>query len=173
MKPRLLKIRGLNSFIGQQTIDFQTLMEYGLFGIFGPTGSGKSTILDAIILALYGEIPRCSGKRLAGIINTEVDSVYVYFEFESGPESRKKIYSIERIVKKTKNGGISTDTAFVSDITEESNKKILGDKVTTTNQVLRDIIGLNAGDFMKSVVLPQGSFSEFLQLDGKNSQKLP
>ena len=42
MKPKLLKIRGLNSFIEEQVIDFETLMEYGLFGIFGPTGSGKS-----------------------------------------------------------------------------------------------------------------------------------
>src|SRR5690554_3845417 len=115
MKPILLKIKGLNSFSEQQTIDFQTLMEHGLFGIFGPTGSGKSTILDAITLALYGEIPRCTGKGLSGIINTETDSVYVYFEFGLGDSSRKRRYSIERIVKRTKAGGTSTDTAIICD----------------------------------------------------------
>ena len=55
MKPIILKIKGINSFIEEQTIDFTSLTQLGLFGIFGPTGSGKSTILDGITLALYGE----------------------------------------------------------------------------------------------------------------------
>ena len=46
MKPKKLQIKGLNSFLEKQTIDFERLTERGLFGIFGPTGSGKSTILD-------------------------------------------------------------------------------------------------------------------------------
>ena len=52
MKPIKLVIKGLNSFIEEQTIDFEKLTDRGLFGIFGPTGSGKSTILDGITLAL-------------------------------------------------------------------------------------------------------------------------
>ena len=52
MKPRKLTIKGLNSFIEEQVIDFKRLTEKGLFGIFGPTGSGKSTILDAMTIAL-------------------------------------------------------------------------------------------------------------------------
>ena len=60
MRPIRLKIKGLNSFIDEQEIDFNKLTERGLFGIFGPTGSGKSTILDGITLALYGDLPRKS-----------------------------------------------------------------------------------------------------------------
>ena len=56
MRPIKLKIKGLNSFIEEQTIDFEKLTDCGLFGIFGPTGSGKSTILDGITLALYGDV---------------------------------------------------------------------------------------------------------------------
>ena len=54
MRPLRLTIQGLNSFIDTQIIDFQALSIQGLFGIFGPTGSGKSTILDGMLLALYG-----------------------------------------------------------------------------------------------------------------------
>ena len=53
MKPLKLTIKGLNSFAEAQTIDFEELSSKGIFGIFGPTGSGKSTILDGITLALY------------------------------------------------------------------------------------------------------------------------
>ena len=54
MRPIWIKIKGLNSFLEPQEIDFQELTGEGLFGIFGPTGSGKSSILDGITLALYG-----------------------------------------------------------------------------------------------------------------------
>ena len=60
MRPKLLEIEGLQSFKELQRIDFETLSETGLFGIFGPTGSGKSTILDAITFALYGRVERAS-----------------------------------------------------------------------------------------------------------------
>ena len=58
MRPIKLMIEGLNSFIEKQTIDFEDLTSEGFFGIFGPTGSGKSSILDGITLALYGNIAR-------------------------------------------------------------------------------------------------------------------
>ena len=83
MKPIILKIKGINSFIEEQTIDFTSLTQLGLFGIFGPTGSGKSTILDGITLALYGEIPRARNlstkKDLSGIINTQCQQGMVYY----------------------------------------------------------------------------------------------
>lgn len=55
MKPILLKLSGLQSYRAEQEIDFSSLTETGLFGIFGPTGSGKSSLLDAITLAMYGK----------------------------------------------------------------------------------------------------------------------
>ena len=57
-----IKIKGLNSFLEPQEIDFQELTGEGLFGIFGPTGSGKSSILDGITLALYGTTARKQRK---------------------------------------------------------------------------------------------------------------
>ena len=58
MRPIRLEISGLNSYIEKQVVDFSELTSRGLFGIFGKTGSGKSTILDAITIAMYGNISR-------------------------------------------------------------------------------------------------------------------
>ena len=58
MRPLQLKLTGINSYREEQIIDFETLTSQGLFGIFGPTGSGKSSILDAMTLALYAKLPR-------------------------------------------------------------------------------------------------------------------
>lgn len=167
MRPILLKIKGLNSFIEEQTIDFAKLMEPGLFGIFGPTGSGKTTILDGITLALYGEIAR----KTNNFVNTNCKSASVLFEFQiSGRETRK--YRVEREFKKDPNrDGYKTGKCRISDITGEV-PVILADKVKEVTNQCVEIIGLKADDFQRTVVLPQGKFSEFLKLDGKNRNEM-
>ena len=64
MKPIKLMIEGLNSFEEKQIIDFEELTSRGFFGIFGPTGSGKSSVLDGITLALYGNMSRKSSNYM-------------------------------------------------------------------------------------------------------------
>ena len=83
MKPIKLELMGLNSYTDKQTIDFEKLTSRGLFGIFGNTGSGKSTILDAITIALYGDIARDA----TDYINTSCDKAMVKFEFEIGSKN--------------------------------------------------------------------------------------
>ena len=77
MKPMKLTMRGINSYRTEQTIDFEQLTSSGLFGIFGSTGSGKSSILDAITLALYAKLPR-STKNFINI-NEKTASVSFLF----------------------------------------------------------------------------------------------
>ena len=62
MKPIRLQFKGINSFSEQTEIDFEKLTKNGIFGIFGDTGSGKSTILDCISFALYGKVERSREK---------------------------------------------------------------------------------------------------------------
>ena len=80
MKPIRLELAGLQSYREKQTVDFEALCGGGVFGIFGPTGSGKSTILDAMTLALYGKVERAP-KGTQGIINGAEDRLSVSFTF--------------------------------------------------------------------------------------------
>lgn len=167
MRPILLKIRGLNSFIEEQTIDFARLMEPGLFGIFGPTGSGKTTILDGITLALYGEIARKSKN----FVNINCKTASVLFEFQISGAKIKK-YRVEREFKQDPvKEGYKTGKCRLSDITDEE-PVILADKVTDVNHCCIEIIGLKSDDFQRTVVLPQGRFSEFLKLEGKKRSEM-
>jgi exonuclease SbcC len=165
MRPVRLKIRGLNSFIDEQTIDFDKLTDRGFFGIFGPTGSGKSTILDGITLALYGNLARKSSN----FINTNCDRLNVNFEFQiSGSETRK--YIIDREFRRKKDGNINSGKCKIVDITDS--EEVLADSVKNINKKVEEIIGLNLEDFTRTVVLPQGKFSEFLKLEGKDRRDM-
>lgn len=174
MKPLQLQIKGLNSFMEEQLIDFSRLTECGLFGIFGPTGSGKSTILDAITLALYGKVPRAGGQ-LNGIVNSQTDSVQVAYEFALGSGNERRIYRVQRSFKRNKNSGgegVSTKTASVYDISNEAEPKVILEGKREVDAGIGSLIGLSAEDFTRSVVLPQGSFSEFLKMTGSDRAQM-
>lgn len=166
MRPIKLKIKGLNSFIEEQTIDFEKLTDRGLFGIFGPTGSGKSTVLDGITLALYGDVSRKSSNY----INTNCDRLNVSFEFQiSGAETKR--YLVNREFKRDKKSGnpVSGKCKIV-DIT--NGEEVLADKVKAVTDKCKEVIGLSLEDFTRTVVLPQGKFSEFLKLEGKPRREM-
>ena len=167
MKPISLKIKGLNSFVEDQTIDFNKLTDKGLFGIFGPTGSGKTTILDGITLALYGEVSRKS----TNFINTNCDKANIHYVFQiSGAEN--KIYAIDREFKRDKKSGNPVSgKCKIIDITD-GKEEILADKVKEVTNLTKEILGLSLDDFTRTVVLPQGKFSEFLKLEGKNRREM-
>lgn len=158
MRPIKLEIKGLNSYVNKQTIDFEKLTERGLFGIFGKTGSGKSTILDAITLSLYGSIARNTKEY----INSLSEKAEISYEFEIG--SRR--YVVDRHIIRSKSGGIKTSYARVIEKLRDGSENVLADKVNEVNETIIKIIGLTANDFTKSVVLPQDKFNDFLKLGG-------
>lgn len=167
MKPIKLKIKGLNSFIETQEIDFKKLTERGLFGIFGPTGSGKSTILDGITLSLYGEVARKSSNYM----NTNCKTLNVSFEFQiSGKEIKK--YRVEREFRRdNKTGSVRSKSAKVVDSTNNS-ETVLEEGSRSVTEKCEEIIGLKLEDFTRTVVLPQGKFSEFLKLEGRDRRTM-
>ena len=104
MKPIYLEFCGINSFSEPAKIDFTKLLKGGVFGIFGDTGSGKSTILDAIHFALYGEVDRVP-KSFNDSINLRVDGASVPFDFELTKEGKRRSYRVERIKKRKSAAG--------------------------------------------------------------------
>jgi len=169
MKPLKLKIKGINSFIEEQEIDFKRLTENKFFGIFGPTGSGKSTILDGITLALYGQVSRKSDNY----INANVTSANVSFEFQISGAIDKK-YRVEREFKldkvsKRPRGGKCKVVAIKGNLSEE---EVLSEGVKNVNAKCEEIIGLSCDDFTRTVVLPQGKFSDFLTLKGTDRNNM-
>src|SRR5699024_1019652 len=85
MIPIRLSIEGLYSYQKRQLIDFTNLADAGLFGIFGSTGSGKSSILEAISYALYGETERMNARegRNYNMMNLKSDRAYIEFDFRN------------------------------------------------------------------------------------------
>ncbi|MCL6589480.1 MAG: AAA family ATPase [Firmicutes bacterium] len=173
MKPLKLTLEGLHSFKEKQEIDFNQLTETGLFGIFGPTGSGKSSILDAITLSLYGAVKRAT-LNTQGILNSQKDKLEVSFTFAIGLEPNRKTYRVERSFRRNKDRRDSVTAKVCRLLTIEGGAEtILTEGQSEVNRKITEIIGLNMDDFTRSVVLPQGEFAQFLKLkDSERDQML-
>lgn len=165
MRPKLLEIEGLQSFRDVQKIDFDSLGETGLFGIFGPTGSGKSTVLDAITFVLYGKVKRAE-RGTQGIINTSRNTAKVSFVFELFKDGKRKTYRVERTYQRKKGSENSCvpKIARLIEVTEAGEIPVC-EKATEVSSSIEELLGLSHDDFTRAVVLPQNSFQEFLMLD--------
>jgi exonuclease SbcC len=169
MRPISLSIAGLNSFIETQTIDFRKLCTGSVFGIFGDTGSGKSTVIDAMTLALYGQVERAPSKT-QGIINHSVDAASVAFEFALRTPHGEKVYRCERKYT-VKDGAITCRLARFSEL-EGCDWRVIADNVRQVDAAVVSTLGLTADDFTRAVVLPQGKFAEFLSLKGSDRRDM-
>ncbi|NSW89185.1 MAG: AAA family ATPase [Firmicutes bacterium] len=165
MRPRYLEIEGLQSFKQLQKIDFDELSETGLFGIFGPTGSGKSTVLDAITLALYGKVHRAN-MGTQGIINTDCNRVKVTFRFDLLKDNERKTYRVERVYNRKKGSENSCEAKLARLVEECDSVEVpIADRLGDVNSKIEELLGLKHDDFTRAVVLPQNKFQEFLLME--------
>lgn len=162
MRPIKLTICGINSYVTQQVVDFKKLSEGNLFGIFGATGSGKSTILDSIIIALYGTSDR---DNLSNLININSKDAYIKFEFELERDGKINAYEVVRNYRLRPSG--LTSGAY---LTDKNTKEVLGDSTDIVNSQLEMLLGISKKEFLKCIALPQNEFDKFL-LDTPSERK--
>ena len=161
MKPIRLKFVGLHSYIRPVEVDFERAIKNGIFGILGKTGHGKSTILDAITFALYGRIERL-GPSLKEAVNPQVGRIDVDFTFEAGG----KRYRITRSFSQKS----SSLTAYQH---IDGRWRPVAEKRQEFQKFIdRALGGLSFQDFTRVVILPQGKFAAFLELQGSKRAEM-
>ena len=166
MKPIYLEFCGINSFSEKAQIDFSALLSGGVFGIFGDTGSGKSTILDSIHFALYGEIDRAP-KSFNDCINHKSETASVTFDFELTHSGVRRIYRVQR-ERKRKSGSTKAwlyekqDGAFLA----------LAEGAREVDEAIERIVGLTFTDFKTCIALPQGDFAALVKSTPSDRVKL-
>lgn len=161
MRPTKLVMEGFGTYRDRTDIDFDGVE---LFALTGPTGAGKSTIVDAICMALYGSVPRYGDQRVVGrAISTGLNEALVHLDFTIDGVP----YTAVRVIRRTKAGGASTKEARL-----ESEGDVLAGNEREVTQVVTDLLGMTFDHFTRCVVLPQGQFAQFLHDKPKDRQEL-
>ncbi len=167
MIPIKLSIQGLYSYQEKQTIDFTKLTSANLFGIFGAVGSGKSSILEAITFALYGETDRLNARdsRNYNMMNLKSNELLIDFEFETG----KNQTAFRAVVKGKRNG---KNFEKVESFERSAYQKFNGNWIPIEPDSLKEEIKLSYNNFKRTIIIPQGQFQEFLQLGNTDRTRM-
>ncbi len=166
MKIKQLRFKNLNSLVGEWMIDF-TAPEYvsdGIFAISGPTGAGKSTILDAICLALYGRTPRLKNisKSTNEIISRQTGECFAEVVFETH-EGQFRAFWSQRRAREKPDGALQNPQHELSNaLTGE----VLTSQLNATSNEIEARTGMDYGRFVQSMMLAQGGFAAFLEASG-------
>jgi exonuclease SbcC len=152
MRPIRLELKNFTAYRESQFLDFEDLE---LFAITGPTGSGKSSLLDAMTYALYGKTPRV-GNRAVQLIAQGQPNLYVCLDF--GVDERRF-----RVVRTT--GHKAASAAIRLEEWRGGGWQSYGDgagRIRDATKLIEGLVGLDYEAFTRSVLLPQGQFQEFL-----------
>ena len=151
MRPIRLEMEGFTAFRKPTIVDFEGAE---IFVLSGPTGSGKSSIIDAMTFALYGSVPRYDDLKLVHpVISQGKLLMKVRFDFEIN----QKRYTAIRVVKKT-----GKDQATTKEARLECGNEVLAGSAREMSDQVKTLLGLDFEQFNTCIVLPQGQFARFL-----------
>lgn len=180
MRPVLLELDGFASFREPTLVDFR---HADYFALVGPTGAGKSTIIDALTFALYGSVPRWDNPRTVGLaLAPTVLRGIVRFVFDvaghGGVGGRTGgRYVVARELRRAASGSVSVRTARLERLRDaagtgspEEETEPVADGAVATTRAVEELLGLPFTDFTTCVVLPQGAFAEFLHTEPRKRQ---
>lgn len=160
MRPITITLEGFSAYRGRQSL---TLADVEFFSLSGPTGSGKSSLIDAMIFALYGRVPRLGAKAVAPVITAGADRARVSLEFEVGGES----FVVSRVADRTESGASVREARL-----EKADGTPMASGAGDVTRRVEDLLRLRFEDFTKTVVLPQGEFARFLYAGSKERREL-
>lgn len=178
MRLHRLEIEAFGPFGGHETVDFDALSDSGLFLLSGPTGAGKTSVLDAVCFALFGEVPGARGDaaRLASDHRDPAATPRVTLEATVGGRRIRvvRVPAHERPPKKGDGGGgratvRDTGSAVLqlADSTADDGWRAVAAKIPEVRRELDPLLGMTAEQFLQVVMLPQGAFATFLRADAK------
>jgi len=168
-----LTLRAIGPFAGEHVIDFAELGRSGLFLLEGPTGSGKSTLIDAVVFALYGSLASdgSSRDRLHSHHAAPGVEPYVELVFETAAGIHRVRRSPQHQRPKKSGTGTTNQNATATLVRLSSPDADAGEVIGTSTQEvgteIARIVGLTRAQFVQTVVLPQGEFAEFLRSTGE------
>lgn len=172
MRPVRLDMTGFASFREPTVVDF-TDADY--FALVGPTGSGKSTVIDAMTFALYGSAPRW-GKvnAIADALAPTANRCTVRLVFDLGPAR----YVVAREVRRSGKSVLQKNVVLErlananGTGTEDEDSEVIAGDLKEVNRTVERLLGLSFSDFCQCIVLPQGQFAEFLKATPKDRQEI-
>ena len=167
MKILNIRLKNLNSLRGEWEIDLthDIYTSEGIFAITGPTGAGKTTIFDAVCLALYGKTPRLSKVNSSEneIMSKGTGTCFAHVTFST--EEGTFMCKWEQNRKGKRPGGKLEDAAHHLEryMPGQNKGEVITENHTTTLKEVEKITGLNFGQFKQAVLLAQGDFDAFLK----------
>ncbi len=185
MKPLLLTLQAVGPYAGRQTVDFRAVLDSGLFGIYGATGSGKSTIFSAMTFALFGEAARTDqhattlrSDHAEATLLTQVELI-----FQTGPRTYRIVRQPEQMRAAKRGSGETKEPhrAWLFDVTglaldtvsdKNPGKVVAETKVKAVDDAIEKLLGYGAAQFRQIVLLPQGRFEAFLSADTQERLKI-
>ncbi len=155
MRPRRLELEGFSAFRERAEVDFS---DAELFALVGPTGAGKSSVIDAMVFALYGSVPRYDSENLVHPVITQgAVEARVRLDFTV----RGVDHTATRVVRRTKTGA-TTKEARLERFDADGSSTVLADDAKGLTAAVTELLGLDLEQFTKCVVLPQGAFAALL-----------
>lgn len=161
-----LELQGFGPFRAPTELSFD---DADFFALVGPTGSGKSTILDAVCFALYGSVPRYESENLIRyVVTLGASEARVRLDFELGGDH----YIATRVARRTPRGAVATKEARLERVTGAGTTEVVAGVEREMSAAVVRLLGLRFDDFTRCVALPQGDFARFLRAKGDERRDL-
>ena len=168
MTPHTLRFAGIGPYCDEVEINFDDLGELGLYLIVGPTGAGKTTIFDAITFALYGKV--AGGRETNGLVSDHSHRASPFVEFDFS--HRGLSYRVHRVPAIRGKPAKPSDIRFTVFDDDWSTATRTETGTTAVSRAVTELIGLEADQFMKVMLLPQNEFQKFLLASSTDKEPL-